>query len=309
MSMSKNYRKALIASLFFFGSGLTVIAQTPEKPHGETSQRLIDPFQVMAIINGESLTAGQLDDWSKIIHPEQDATVEQKRLQTLRLLINLRAFTDAALSEKLDETQEFEKRMELMRESTLQQLYIDRKIMTPVADTELKARYEKEMINRPKELEIRARHILLKTEKEANALIQQLTSGDDFEKLAREKSTDGSASLGGDLGYFTKGQMIKSFEDVAFSLKIGEYSTAPVETPFGWHIIKVEDMRQKEPPTFNEAKSYIQNLILRQRYNDLQKNVLAKIKVSYPDDAIAKAMEQDLSGEEEIEEINELEEE
>lgn len=193
--------------------------------------------------------------------------------------------------------------MELMQESTLQQLYVDRKIMTPISDSEFKARYDREIASMPKEPEIRARHILVKTREEAEALIKQLAKGADFEKLAKEKSTDGSAPLGGDLGYFTKGQMVKPFEDAVFALKVGEYTKTPVETPFGWHIIKVEDIRKKQPPSFEEAKLYIQNLIMRQRYEELQKSVLAGFKVSYPDEAVAKAMEQSIVGAEETDEF------
>jgi len=306
--MKLNYKTAVLASSLLLGGAVAAMAQTPPAPAAEAGQKKpADPAHVMAVIDGKPLTAGQLDEWAKIISPAKDLSVEQRRLQTLRVLVNLQAFADAARAEKLDDTQEFRKRMELTRESTLQQLYVDKKIMSPVPESELKARYDQEIAALPKEQEIHARHILVKTRDEADALLKRLGKGEDFEKLAKEQSTDGSASLGGDLGYFTKGQMVKPFEDAAFALKAGQYTTTPVETPFGWHIIKVEDMRTKEPPAFDEAKLFIQNLIMRQRYEKLQQSVLAGLKVSYPDPAVAKAMEQPVAAADETDETDEFE--
>lgn len=303
--MKLNYKTALFASSLLLTGSFAAIAQPPQIPQvdGKAPQKPVDPSHVMAIIDGKPLTAGTVDEWAKIISPGSDQTMEQRRLQTLRALVGLKAFADAAQAEKLDETDDFKKRMEIMKESTLQQMYVDTKIMFPVSDKELKGRYEKEIAALPKEPEIHARHILVKTGKEAAGLIKRLDAGEDFEELAKETSTDGSASLGGDLGYFTKGQMVKPFEEAAFALKVGEYTKKPVETPFGWHIIKVEDVRKKEPPSLEDAKLYIQNMIIRERYDDLQKKVLSTLKVSYPDEAVAKAMEQPASDEENLDEL------
>ncbi|KAA6205036.1 MAG: hypothetical protein DU429_04110 [Candidatus Tokpelaia sp.] len=162
--------------------------------------------------------------------------------------------------------------------------------MTPIPDKELKARYDKEVAAMPPEPEIHAEHILVKTQKEAQDIIKQLAKGADFEKLAKEKSIDGTASLGGDLGYFTPGQMVEAFDKAAFALKKGEYTKQPVQTQFGWHIIKVLDIRTKQPPTFDEMKLYLQNVIMRERYQQEQRKVLDNLKASYPNAEIAKAM-------------------
>jgi len=300
--MKPNYRTAtlFLASLLLCQSSFAAIAQTPPTPQADAQQQKpVDPSHVMAVVNDKPLTVGEVDEWSKIISPaQQNMTAEQRRLQTLRALVTLQAFADVARADKLDETPAFKKRMEIMRESTLQQVYVEKQIMVPVSDDELKARYEKEIAALPKETEIHARHILVKTREEADALIARLVKGEDFEKLAKENSTDGSASQGGDLGYFTRGQMVKPFEDAAFALKAGEYTSVPVETPFGWHVIKVEEIREKEPPSFEDARLYIQNMIMRERYEELQKKVLAGLKVSYPDEAVARAMQKPASDEE-----------
>jgi len=248
------------------------------------------PDAVVAVLNGKNMTVAQLDDWSKLINPPADMPIDQRRLQVLRLLVTMDAFASAAKADKLDATPEFKQKMDLMTQSVLQQAYVDKSIMTPIPDAELKARYDKETAAMPKEDEIHAEHILVKTKKEAEDIIAQLNKGGDFEKIAKEKSIDGTASLGGDLGYFTQGQMVDAFDKAAFALKKGEYTKQPVQTQFGWHVIKVLDVRKKQAPTFDEMKLYLQNLIMRERYQSLQKKVLEKFKATYPDAAIAKAM-------------------
>jgi peptidyl-prolyl cis-trans isomerase C len=102
--------------------------------------------------------------------------------------------------------------------------------------------------------ERRVRHILVETEAKAQAIIDELESGGDFAELASTRSTDpGSAALGGDLGYFTRGQMVLPFEEAAFAIAVGEFGHTPVETQYGWHVIKVVDARRQVPPTTLEA--------------------------------------------------------
>jgi len=248
------------------------------------------PDSVVAVIDGKKMTLAELDKWAKFINPSADMPVDQRRLQVLRLLVTMQAFSDAAKADKLDTTPDFKDKMALMTQSALQQAYVDKTIMTPIPDSELKARYDKEVAAMPKETEIHAEHILVKTKPEAEAIIAQLNKGANFETLAKEKSLDGTASLGGDLGYFTRGQMVDAFDKAAFALKKGEYTKQPVQTQFGWHVIKVLDVRQKEPPKFDEMKLYLQNMILRDRYQSLQRKLLEKYKATYPNAEIAKAM-------------------
>ena len=115
---------------------------------------------------------------------------------------------------------------------------------------------------------MRARHILLPSEAEAKDAKKKIDGGKSFEDVAREYSKDsGSAKQGGDLGYFTKDKMVKEFADAAFALKKGEVS-APVKSPFGWHIIKVEDSRKLPVPTFAEAKEELRAKLQEKKLND-----------------------------------------
>ncbi len=109
---------------------------------------------------------------------------------------------------------------------------------------------------------MRARHILVETEDEAKAILEQLKAGADFATLAKEKSKDPGAADGGDLGYFNKGQMVPEFSEVAFKMYPGQLSN-PVKTQFGWHIIKLEDKRQRKPPPFDAVKDQLAEYVAR----------------------------------------------
>ena len=123
--------------------------------------------------------------------------------------------------------------------------------------------------------EVRARHILVENEDEAKAILEQIKGGADFATLAKEKSKDPGAADGGDLGYFTKDQMVPQFADVAFKMYPGQLSN-PVKTQFGWHVIKVEDKRTKQPPEFAKVKDQIENFLARKA----QTEYVAKLRQS-----------------------------
>jgi len=147
-----------------------------------------------------------------------------------------------------------------------------------ISDEDLLEYYNenKESLFEPEQ--VHARHILVKTEEEANNLLLQLKEGlTDFAKLAKEKSTDSSAPSGGDLGFFARGQMVKEFEDAAFSLEPGEISDV-VQTQFGYHIIKCEERKEEYSPTFEEAKERINNTLRSQRENEAISAFISKLR-------------------------------
>src|SRR5690606_21794865 len=109
----------------------------------------------------------------------------------------------------------------------------------------------------PTQEEVNARHILVKTEDEAKAIISELDAGKDFAELAKAKSEDSNKSDGGDLGWFTKGRMVPEFEEAAFALEKGAYTKAPVKSQFGYHVIKLEDRRDVQPPAFEQVEPQI----------------------------------------------------
>ena len=122
----------------------------------------------------------------------------------------------------------------------------------------MRAHYDEVVRNNPPSKEVRARHILVDNESKAKDLVKEAKSGKDFAELASKNSIGPSAQRGGDLGYFTAGEMVKPFSDAAFKLKKGEIAGAPVKTQFGWHVIKVEDVRTRKVPPFDKVKAQME---------------------------------------------------
>ena len=131
-----------------------------------------------------------------------------------------------------------------------------------LTDEAMRQVYEEAVKSMGGQEEVRARHILVETEDEAKAILEALKGGADFATLAKEKSKDPGAADGGDLGYFTKEQMVPEFSEVAFKMYPGQLSN-PVKTQFGWHIIKVEDKRTKPVPEFEKVKDQIEAFLMR----------------------------------------------
>lgn len=308
----------LLSSALLLSTSLTSIAQDAAKPDAtqpnasEPAQpklpdpsmventepaKPVDPSHVMAVVDGKDITAGELDSIANDIDPGLARMPDQqRRITVLKIYIDMKTLSDAALKEGLDKTPDYEKRMAIMRENVLQQLYFKSSIIDKITDADIKARYDKEIAGLPKEQEVHARHILVKTKKEAEDIIKSLEKGQKFDEIAKSKSTDPTAAAGGDLGYFTPGQLVKPVEDAAFSLKVGDYTKKPVESPFGWHVIKVEDRRQKQPPALDDVKESIRNLIARERYSETIEDLRSKMDIKYPDADVEKLMQRSDNG-------------
>jgi len=216
---------------------------------------------------------------------------DQKKVAALSAAIDVKLLAGDAAAEKLDQTDEFKKRLQYLTDRELHNAYFKKHVVDTVTDDEVKARYDKEVASLPKQEEVHARHILVKTEDEAKDVIKQLDAGKDFAELAKEKSTDPNKADGGDLGYFTKGRMVKEFEDAAFSLEKGTYSKTPVKTDFGYHVIKVEDKRDAPPPPFDQVKDQVRQLVMRDKYLALLASAKEKSKVDIMDETLRKGYE------------------
>ncbi|MBB3316631.1 peptidyl-prolyl cis-trans isomerase C [Rhizobium sp. BK181] len=213
---------------------------------------------------------------------------DQKKVAALSAAIDVKLLAQDAIAEKLDQTAEFKKRMQYLADRELHNAYFKKHVVDTVTDDEVKARYDKEVAALPKQEEVHARHILVKTEDEAKEVIKQLDAGKNFADLAKEKSTDPNKADGGDLGYFTKGRMVKEFEVAAFALDKGTYTKTPVKTDFGYHVILVEDKRDAPPPAFDQVKDQVRQLVMRDKYLALLAAAKEKSKVDITDEALRK---------------------
>lgn len=167
---------------------------------------------------------------------------------------------------------------DIKRQLMINKVLEETKNQVTITDDELLEYYNenKESFLEPEQ--VHARHILVETEEEANNLLLQLKEGiTDFAEMAKEKSIGPSAPSGGDLGFFARGQMVKEFEDAAFSLKPGEISDV-VQTQFGYHIIKCEEKKEEYSPTFEEAKERIDNTLKYQRENEVISTLISKLR-------------------------------
>jgi peptidyl-prolyl cis-trans isomerase C len=217
---------------------------------------------------------------------------EQRRLAAIAALLDIKAVAMKAKMAKVDEGAEFKARVAFLTERTLHDAYFRTEVSDKVTDADVKARYEKEIAATPPENEVHARHILVKTEDEAKEVIKMLDGGAKFEDVAKEKSTDGAAAQGGDLGYFGRGQMVPEFEKAAMDLKPGEYSKTAVKTQFGFHVIKLEDVRAKQPPAFDKVKDQVRDILMREKYVTTVRGYRDELKIEYVDPAVKKAMEE-----------------
>ncbi len=192
----------------------------------------------------------------------------QKREYLITYLSDVIILAQAADQQKIGDRDDVKRRIAFERNKVLMEGLLQDVGKAAVTDEALHKVYDEAVKQMPPEEEVHARHILVPTEEEAKAIEVQLKNGADFATLAKEKSKDPGAAEGGDLGYFTKDQMVPEFAEVAFKLDKGQISD-PVKTQFGWHIIKVEDKRTKPTPTFDEVKPQLENYVAHRAQAEL----------------------------------------
>ena len=223
--------------------------------------------KVVAKVGGVEITERELAFAQADLGDQYQNVPEDQRLAAvLNSLIDIKVLAQAAEKDGMAENETFKARMAFLRDRALHNTYFQEKALNSITDEEVKARYDKEISAVKPEMEVSARHILLKTKEEAEAVIKELDGGKDFAEVAKEKSTGPTGPAGGDLGFFAKGQMVPEFEAAAFALKKGEYTKEPVQTQFGWHVIKKEDERESTPPAFDAVKDQVRQLVLREKY-------------------------------------------
>lgn len=202
-------------------------------------------------------------------------------------VVDMEVMANAAREAGIDKEPDFQRQMDFLRMRALRNAYIVREVEDAVTEADVKAAYDKEFENYAGEEEISARHILLESEEDAKAVIAELDGGKDFAELAKEKSTGPSGPGGGDLGYFTKGRMVPEFEEAAFALEKGSHSAEPVQTQFGWHVIKVEDRRKQPVPELSSVEQRIRQDLVRAKYAEVLEKLKSETKIEITDPSLA----------------------
>jgi peptidyl-prolyl cis-trans isomerase C len=262
-------RDTSLASLLRAGMfGAIAAAMLFAQPIAPASSQDADP--VVAKVDGVEVRESDLamaeEDLGQNLPPQ--AAGDAKRDYVLAYLTDIILVAKAAEAKKVADSKEFKNRLGFIRNKLLMESMLLSEGKGAVTDQTMRQVYDDAVKQMGGEQEVRARHILVPTEDEAKAILADLKKGGDFETVAKEKSKDpGAAAQGGDLGYFTKEQMVPEFADVAFKLEKGSLSD-PVKSQFGWHIIKVEDKRSKSPPEFDKVKDQVETFVMRKAQSD-----------------------------------------
>jgi peptidyl-prolyl cis-trans isomerase C len=224
--------------------------------------RASDDDPVVAIVNGTKVYKSMLIDAQQLL-PQQYHQIPLMQIYPALVdtVIDMKLSAADARKKQLHETEDFKVLMSRIEDQMLQRSVLQAEIDSALTEEAIKKRYDAMVADVGSSAEVHARHILVKTEDEAKAIIKNLHDGADFEATAKEKSTGPSGPNGGDLGFFGKGQMVPEFEKAAFALEKGKITDTPVKTQFGWHIIKVEDRRKSEPPSFDSIKEKLRTEI------------------------------------------------
>src|SRR5689334_21802840 len=246
---------------------------------------------VLAKVNGAEIKKSDVAMAEEELGPslaQMDPATKDENV--LSFLIDMKIVSKAAEDKKIADSEEFKKRLAFARNRLLMDSLLAGEGKAATTPDAMKKVYEEASKQITGEQEVRARHILVETEDEAKAVKAELDKGADFAELAKKKSKDPGSADGGDLGFFTKEQMVPEFSAVAFALEPGKISD-PVKSQFGWHIIKVEEKRQRQAPDFAQVKPQLESYVTRKAQADYVAKLRETAKVERmdkPADAAAK---------------------
>jgi peptidyl-prolyl cis-trans isomerase C len=236
--------------------------------------------QNIAIVNGKAVPSARVDALAQQLAKAGRPVTPEMQGQLRDEIITREVFLQEAQKRGLDVTNDFRTQMELARQSLLiRELFNDYQQKNPVTDADAKAEYDKfAAANGGKEY--KARHILVEKEAEAKAIIASLKKGGKFEEIAKKSSKDpGSGANGGDLDWAAAGSYVKEFSDAMVALDKGKTTETPVKSQFGFHVIRLDDVREAQLPKFDEVKPQILQQLQQQKLTQFQQDLRAKAKI------------------------------
>ncbi|WP_231711165.1 peptidylprolyl isomerase [Xanthobacter dioxanivorans] len=271
---------AASVSVASVGAALAQGAAPATPPAAAPAAAASDP--VVATVNGTPIRASEVaiavEDIGAGLPPQLQGP--QRDEYILSFLTDMTLIAKAAEAQKLDQTPAFQQRLSYLRTKALMETMMNQEAKKAVTDEMKRKTYDEFVKSAPAEQEVHARHILVEDEAKAKEIAKKARAGEDFAKLAKENSKD-SAEDGGDLGYFTKEQMVPEFADAAFKLEKGQVSD-PVKSQFGWHVIKLEDKRQKPVPTYEQVQDQVEQYLVRKAQADMVTKLRADAKIEKP---------------------------
>jgi peptidyl-prolyl cis-trans isomerase C len=270
-----------VAALFVLFGGLAADAQD----------------SVVARVNGKTITEADMKLAEAEIGSDLGTLPEPtKRRVLVEFLIENQLFADAAEGQNLASGAAFNERLQYWRRRALRDAYFDTTVRNTINEAEARKLYEGMVGAAKPEEEVSARHILVESKDKARELFEKLAHGSDFAQLAKEHSKDpGSKDQGGQLGFFTRGQMVPQFEEAAFKLGKGEVGE-PFQSQFGWHIVRVDDRRQRPVPRFEAIKERMVADMIHKKAQQIAGDLRGKAQIEYIDPEIKSAIETERSG-------------
>ena len=240
--------------------------------------------KILATVGGVNITDAEVDAFIESLPQEQKvyAAIPQFRQQCLEQLISVQLYALMAEEEKMDETEEFERIIAGARKEILANMAM-KKVLggIEVTDEECRDFYEKNPQHFNKGESVRAKHILVETEEKSLELLEAITAGEmSFEDAAKTCSTCPSGQQGGDLGNFTRGQMVPEFDAAAFTAEVG-HIVGPVKTQFGYHLIRVEEKNESAATPYEQVAEMIKSNLTMQKQNELYMAKTAELKAKY----------------------------
>jgi peptidyl-prolyl cis-trans isomerase C len=236
--------------------------------------------QNLAVVNGKPVPLSRVKALQQQVEASGRPMTPEVMDQIKQELIAREVFMQEARKRGLDASEEYKNQLELARQTILiRQLFADFQKKNPVTDADIKAEYDK-FVKENGGKEYRARHILVETEADAKALIADIKKGGNFEELAKKVSKDpGSGANGGDLDWAAAGSYVPEFSNAMVKLAKGQMTDAPVKSQFGFHVIRVDDVRDAQLPKLEEVKPQIAQQLQQQKLSAYQEGLRSKAKI------------------------------
>jgi peptidyl-prolyl cis-trans isomerase C len=262
--MNTSFKRAAIATLVTLSLGAGALPA-----HAQNA----------AIVNGKAIPKARVDEFVATLTQQGRPDTPELRTAVRDELIAREIFVQEAEKKGLTRNADVQRQLESTRQDILIRAVIREHLKTsPVTDAEVKAEYDK-VAKGSGEKEYRPRHILVETEAEAKGIIEQLKKGAKFEELAKKSKDPGSAANGGDLDWNGPDTFVKPFSEAMVKLEKGKFTEVPIKTDFGWHVIRLDDVRDTQPPPLEQVGPQIRQELERRRIQTLQQDLKAKAKI------------------------------
>lgn len=247
--------------------------------------------RVLATVNGDEIRQSDVDRVLETLPPQVRSMPPQMIMpMVLDQVISGKVISQQAYSQNLQDDPEVKEALKRAEERIVQNVYLNRQVEERLTPERVEEAYQDWRAENPPQPEVEARHILVASEDEARKVIERIKGGEDFAEVAREVSTDrAAAAQGGDLGYFTREQMVEPFADAAFAMEPGDLSEEPVQTQFGWHVIEVTGKRESTPPALEEMRPELESTLREDIVMEIVDELRAGAEIERMDGADAPA--------------------